>query len=349
MSRERASLSRRKLLGSVGAVGALSGVAGAGTWALFEDDETFPGSLAAGEVGVSIACSTSCSDVEDGTVSFDLDGLSPDTGTSTERFSITAEANPVRAWLRSNCPAPVDPLGDAIEVQLFYDDDCGEVGETKKTKIYPTPESSDSWSTLNGFLRWLRSGLRLDDLDDQPCFDGTLCLDLEYRLRGDWAQGLSTELTFEVVAEQCRHVDEGSVASPFPPSDCIEPECRDCVEIGTVDVTDNQLVPGETYPLDDPTYAIEVLTVKNKVDGDKEETVCASFALLANGTETDAPPLCSVTIKGGNGTVTYEGDDLRPLSTRTPGELCSPGDSNSAGSLPAISNITISVCGEVSD
>ncbi|MFD1644431.1 hypothetical protein [Haloarchaeobius litoreus] len=292
-------------------------------------------------------------------MSFDLSGLRPSTETRTERFHITADANPVRAWLRTNCPEPVDPLGDAVEVQLFYDGDCGENG---RTKIYPDPDSNDSWSTLNEFRRWLRGGLRLDDLDDQPCFDGTLCLDLDYRLRGDWAEDLSTELTFEVAAEQCRHVDEGSATSPFPPADCPELDCQYCVEFGKLDVDEDD--DGRLYPrvyeftelcsqfIDDGnTYALEVLEATNKEEDDEtQETVCVSFRLLAGESwdaldEANAPAICSVAVKGGRLTESYEVD---PPSTRTRGEVCTvtqDGDT-ATGALPAISNIVVSVCSE---
>ena len=160
MGRERTSLSRRQLLGSVGAVGALSGVSGLGTWALFEDRETFAASMTAGEVGVSIDCD-SCTSRRDGRVSFDFGMLTPGTG-DTERFTVTADANPVRIWLWTNCPEPVDPLGDVVEVRLRYDDDCD--GSTRGA-VYPR---DGSWVTLNEFREGLRDGVRLDDLDGDP-------------------------------------------------------------------------------------------------------------------------------------------------------------------------------------
>ena len=353
MSREKRSLSRRQLLASAGTVGALSTVSGVGTWALLEDRELFTGSMAAGEVGVTLGCEESCIPTGDGSVAFELDGLEPadeDDGSSetfTKTFTVTADANPVRAWLRTNCPDPVDPLGDAVEVRLYENPDCEEDDDT--SQMYPDDDSDDdSWATLNEFRTDLRSGRRLDD---GSCLDGTLCLDLEYRLRHDatGAVGLSTELTFEVVAEQCRHVPESDMAtSPFPPEDCPELDCPDCVELGRVNVPNNQLVPGQTYGFEGSSvYEIEVLSVTNKDDGDKQETVCASFALLANGSEANAPPMCSVAVKGGKDTATYP---IEPPSTRTTEELCSPADGNSSpGALPAISNIVISVCGETED
>jgi hypothetical protein len=319
-------------------VGALSGAAGLGTWALFEDSETFAASMGAGEVGVTIDCDR-CEESSDGTVTFDISGLEPGNDGS-ERFTVTADANPVRVWLRTNCPEPVDPLGDGIEVQLSHDGDCDGQG----TVIHP---ADGSWVTLNEFRTALRGGIRLDDLDGEACLDGELCLDLNYRLPTDatWAADLSTELTFEVAAEQCRHVPEDGVTSPFPFVDCPELDCPDCVELGKVDVPDDQLIPGQTYGFGDTDdYAIEVLTVTNKADEYGEETVCASFALLANGSEADAAPICSVAVKGGPETVTY---DVDPPSTRTTEELRSPGDGDSSpGELPAISNLTISVCDE---
>lgn len=352
MSRDP-SVSRRRLLASVGTVGALGGASGLGSWALFGDGETFSGSMAAGAVGVTIDCGSCTTD--DGTVAFSLDGLSPgDRG--VERFTVTATENPARVWLRTNCPAPVDPLGDAVEVRLYHDPDCEGDGET--THAYPT---DGSWATLNELRTALRGGIRLDDRDGEPCLDGGVCLDLEYRLPEDatWAAALSTELDLELVAEQCRHVPEDGVSSPFPPENCPEPDCPDCVELGKLEVGDDGSLPLGVYEFDElfppfagdgTTYGLEVLTATNKGDGDDGETVCASFRLLAgddwNGlAESNAPPLCEVAVKGGPITVPY---DVSPPSTRTRGERCTVAqDGDSArGALPAISNVVVSVCAE---
>lgn len=350
MSRERASLSRRQLLGSVGTVGALGAASGVGTWALFEDRETFSGSLAAGAVGVTLDCED-CETTDDGSMSFDLSGLTPgDRGVET--FTVTADANPMRVWLRTNCPAPVDPLGDAVEVRLFHDGDCD--GPAVANAVHP---ADGSWVTLNEFRSTMRGGLRMDQHDGEPCLHGTQCLDLEYRLPDDatWAAELSTELSFEVVAEQCRHVPEDGVTSPFPNPDCPEPDCPDCVELGKLEVANDLLMPGvyefdELYaPFDDgTTYALEVLTATNKADDGEEETVCASFRLLAGDgddglAEVDAPAVCSVAVKGGQLTETY---DVEPPTTRTRGEVCTVAqDGDTApGALPAISNVVVSVC-----
>ncbi|MFC4405373.1 hypothetical protein [Haloarchaeobius iranensis] len=359
MSRDRASLSRRRLLGSVGTVGALSGVAGVGTWALFEDGETFAASVDAGEVGVSIGCD-SCP-TEGDSVSFGLDGLEPGDeriDESAETFTVTADANPVRVWLRTNCPDPVDPLGDAVEVRLSRDPDCDGSGTTQ---MYPSEDGS--WRTLNEFRSDLRGGLRLDNLGGEPCLDGTLCLDLEYRLPEDatWANDLSTELTFEVAAEQCRHVPEDSVTSPpFPPSDCRELDCPYCVELGKLEVGEDDLLPPGVYDFtelcpqfaDDGTaYKLEVLEATNKEDDDgSQETVCARVRLLAGEDEdaleeANAPPICSVAVKGSQTTETY---DVDPASTRTRGDVCTGklDEGTEAGGLSAISNIVVSVCSE---
>ncbi|WP_440990694.1 hypothetical protein [Haloarchaeobius baliensis] len=355
MSRERASLSRRQLLGSVGGVGALGGASGLGTWALFEDGETFTGSLAAGAVGVTLDCD-GCTTASDGSVSFDFADLGPgDRGVET--FTVSADANPMRVWLRTNCPAPVDPLGDAVELRLFHDGDCE--GPAAGTAAYP---ADGSWVSLNEFRTALRGGLRLDHRDAEACLDGTLCLDFEYRLPDDatWAAALSTDLTFEVVAEQCRHVPEDGVASPFPPADCPELDCPDCVDLGKLEVEGDLLMPGvyefdELYaPFDDgTTYALEVLTATNKADDAEEETVCVSFRLLAGESgdglaESNAPAICSVAVKGGPLTATY---DVAPPSTRTRGEVCTVAqDGDTApGGLPAISNLVVSVCDDGED
>ncbi|WP_257299631.1 hypothetical protein [Haloarchaeobius sp. FL176] len=358
MSRDQASVSRRKLLGSVGSVGALSGVAGAGTWALFEDSERFGVSMSAGKVGVSIDC-RNC-EVIDGTVGFEFGGLTLGEE-RTERFTVTADANPIWVWLRTNCPEPVDPLGDVVEIQLFRDPNCD--GPSDVTQVYPPDDDEDSWTTLNEFRTALRGGLRLDDLDGEPCIDSELCLDLKYRLSKDatWAVDLSTELTFEVVAEQCRHVPESDMAmSPFPPEDCPEPECTECVELGKLEVGDDDLLEPDIYDFtelcsqfrnDETAYALEVLDAMNKDDNGGEETVCVWFRLLAGDSsdaldaldEANAPAMCSVAVKGSQQTESYPID---PPLTRTRGMVCTVTQDGDTGALPAISNIVVSVCAE---
>lgn len=333
VSPDDVSVSRRELLGSVGSVGALGGASGLGSWALFGDRELLPTSMSAGAVDVDLDCD-GCANAAGDSVTFAIDGLTPgDEG--SERFTLTATANPVRVWLRTNCPEPVDPLGDAVEVRLARDPDCD--GSAGAMPVYP---GDGSWTTLNEFRTALRAGLRLDDRDGEPCLGGSLCVDLEYRLPADatWAADLATELTLGFATDQCRHAAEDA-GSPFPPADCPESDCPDCVELGTVEVPNDRLVPGQTYGFEEADgYAIEVLTVTNKADDDGEETVCASFALLADGSEAAAPPLCRVDVFAAGDETVHE---VEP-TTRTRGELCSgPGD---PGELPAISHFDVWVC-----
>ena len=284
-----------------------------------------------------------------------------------EQFTVSVEANPVRIWLRTECPPTIDPLGEAVEVRLRHNSSCGAPDEGAGTSVYPP--NSDDWVSLTELRNGLRNGVRLDRLgDDEPCLDSDVCLDLEYRVPADatWTQDLRTELTFELAAEQCRHVPEDEVDSPFPHlAPCPEPDCPDCVELGKIEVENDRLDPGtysfdELYVDDETTYAVEVLRVTNKADSDGEqETVCAGFRLLVGESEDDldernAPPICHVDIAGGQSDSSTRGPhvepyDIEPPTTRTRGQLCTgdPDDPDaSPGELPAISHLVVSVCSD---
>lgn len=386
------SLNRRQVLAAVGAVGAAGLTAGVGTNAMLTRAVQTSQRIDAGGVEITADCAT-CT-VTDGGVQFEIDGIEPGSGIQETEFQLRVpeDSNDVRLWLHAACPPVIDPLGETLQVQLFVQN-CEAIhvmGSPYRDRSRLLPETG--WLTLSELREQLAQGIRIDDPDD-PCFEsGTeRCLLLRYRLPSDanWAVATTTAIEFVVAAEQCRHVDEGSnPSSPLPAEACPDLDCPDCVELGKLDVEGDTLEAGTRYALDQPGYEIEILSVTNKSDDDSTETVCASFRLLEEGSETDAPPICRVTVGGGvpqgspgspggpgnpgggrpnagGGPSAWTGSDpedrvvtydIEPPSTRTRGELCaahsedkSDPESVPDGERPAISNITVFVCNDVPD
>lgn len=256
-------------------------------------------------------------------------------------------------------------LVDVLKLRLSIANPCGSAG----TRLYPE-ESGGPWGTLRDFQTAFADGRRLDA--DEPCFesDDGVCLELEYRLPWRYAfagRDDEADLELELYAEQCRHVDESSVGSPFEPAGCgSEPDpdpdpdpdpepgrCPDCSKLGKLEVQGDRLETAvyafdELYGQfedDDHDYELDVLDVTNKDGG--AETVCVEFALLRDGEET--LEMCKVKLKGG-----WEEwfEELDPPATRTPSRLCT-GEVEAGNSgnhhQPAISHLTVYVCDDGPD
>lgn len=340
MGRDRPT--RRRILTSLGGIGAFSAASGAGTQAVLTDTEQFSGQLTAGQVALQVDCER-CSTTDD-SVEIDFDDLSPGAESSTRiRVSVPEQSNPVRLWLRTACPPVGDPLGEALETRLSVLRDCDPDDRTFLTEL------DGEWVSLSELRRTLSDGTRIEGRDGRCIENETLCLDFEYRLpeTATWTVETTTDLRFELFGQQCRHVPESEVDSdhgPYADTDCPDLDCPSCTELGKVEVQGNQLVPDNAYEFEElDQYKLEILSVTNKDDGTAQETVCASFRLLKNGVESDAPPICKATVAGGGQTVSYE---IEPPLTRTRGELCAPTKQTGPtdGQRPAISNITVFVC-----
>lgn len=191
-------LSRRRLLASLGGVGAVGLGGGAGTFAYFSDRET----LASNDVDTgSLELQLTGGDPVDGPVTFDVSGI--DRGASGEStVGLRVRTDPARVWLATDCPDPTDRLAEALEVRLTFAE----------------APVSGGWRSFAAFRRSFSDGLRLDDGCLPP--DVAAPVTLHWRLPADVdasLDGSRTTFAFELYAEQCRHVSEtdANVSNPF--------------------------------------------------------------------------------------------------------------------------------------
>ncbi|THE65582.1 hypothetical protein D8Y22_07140 [Salinadaptatus halalkaliphilus] len=306
-----------------------------------------------------------CSDcrAENGSITATFETLEPGVG-GEETFDITIEDNPSRLWLTTACPPAVDPLGEAMQVRLSF------VRDGADEQLFPDSGDTGSLDELGAAFS---DGIRLDDRLGEPCLSpgDDLSLQLEYELpsTADWTANLTTALSLQLFAEQCRGVSDADRSSPpATATDCPDLECPDCTKLGKVDVVGDRLEP-RSYAFDElygafentsDEYRLEVLRVTNKRDDSETETVCASVRILENGAERDAPPICRVTVGGGRPMRPPNDPDSRvaaydvdPPLTRTRREVCAAHgeaktdpDSVEDGERPGISNITVYVCAD---
>lgn len=341
-------LTRRRLLAGLAGAGTLGSGAGAYTTATLDDRELLPVGMTAGAAGIDVDCSAPDCEVDDGELTFAIGDLAPGTSGS-RRFSLSVLDNPVRVWIRTECPPASDPLGAALEVRLRFEADCDGQGR----QLFPATDAG-SWGTLRELRDAFSDGPRVDDPSD-PCLGSTTgpCLRLDYRLPEDATveEGMDADLAFELYAEQCRHTPESAVRPPFEPTECEPPTCTECAYLGKLEVQGDKLEE-TTYEFDElevpfasdgHDYEFDVLSVTNKDDG--EETVCAEFRLLRDGQESLR--MCEVRIKGGS--EPPRSHPVEPPATRTPGKLCTEEtEAGNSGKLrqPAISHVEVHVCAD---
>jgi predicted ribosomally synthesized peptide with SipW-like signal peptide len=320
-------LSRRQLLASVTGIGAVGMASGLGTGAYLADRETFENNgFGAGTVELLVNGTATS-----GTLSVDVSDI--DRGDSgTERYEIGAQTNPVRIWLATECVAS-DALSRALEVDVRVD------GASITGGHLPLAEVGDA----------LVDGERLDD----GCLDpeDTVLLEIDWRLPADVPDSLASadpvSLTFQLYAEQCRHIDESDAAAggptnPFAGRVCeATDDCPTCVEFGKADDIDGSLAVGDVISLDElppgvGAHEIEITAVETKDDG---EAIGAAF-VLRDAAGEPGPDMCAVEIKGGPGT---ERHGLTPPSPEADEILFAPSSDQNDGRY-GISHIVVFVC-----
>lgn len=370
MSQDESGLSRRRVLASLGGVGAVGMVNASGTNTLFSGEKKGSGTAQAGKVDVYIDCD-SCAVDTGRVVGLGFDAIKPGTTESKMlRLGVMEATGSVRLWLRTQCPPAADPLGEILQTRVSVTTDCRS---GNRERLFPV---DTDWVSFNQLRRELHDGIRIDD-PANPCIDPdeTRCLLFEYHLPENVSMAVDTEstLVLELLAQQCQNVPESSVEPPFEMIPCPDIDYDSCVLFGRVNV-DGSLDPETTYSFDELsppfdtdsyTYSFDVLTVTDAVIDGEHETVCVSFRLLKDGSESAAPLLCKVTVDArqfGSETV-----DINPPLTRTRNELCATTDEKTSSeqttssqqndesqrddgsrpvvsTQPVISTITVYVC-----
>ena len=360
MSEDRwEGISRRKLLSGVALAGSAGAITGVGTGAVVFDSETFVGNLfRTGRLDLTVGWTdrSDGTNLSNGGVDLDVGPLSAgESGWSEITVDLPQDEddnNPAHLWLRTNCPDTSGSVAEALTVRLWYAHSDGSRLEEGLVTDGPLCEVAND----------LRNGIPLDGdpmTPERDCLDtagdgSPLTLRLEWSLDDDFVGTGSTAIGLEFFATQCRH-DDGSV-NPFPTvaaCECgadteyhgvsfveiwvcegTEPDCQ-CTKLGKLElddgycgvsgVEDNYVDVGvhDLYVDDDcedTGYDVNVTATEETAEG---ETVGLAFELLDDEAEP-GPDLCSVVIKGGSGTVTYDAGDLGPRSNGTNGVLYAP-------------------------
>lgn len=330
--RRPSRLSRRRLLASIGGVGAVGMASGLGTGAYLSDRETFPDNVfGAGSVELVVN-----ETVSDGAFAVDVSGIGrgPDKR-AFDSFNIEVRTNPARVWLAAKCPTVNDDLSDALEVDVRV----------------------DGSSITGGFRPFatVAAGLVDGERIDIGCLDPESSIEVEVFAElpvdaPDSLSGQNSSLSFRLYAEQCRHVSEADAAgsNPFADRVCEEPgdDCPACVKFGKADDIEATLAPGDVLPLTElpegvAAHEIEITEVETKDDG---EAVGAAF-VLRGPDGNPGPDVCTVEIKGGQGTERYEID---PISAET-GEILFAPLKPDGDDRYGISNIVVFVCSDSGD
>lgn len=281
MSDER-GITRRSVLSGVATIGSIGAVSGVGAVGLFRNEAPFTGNLlAAGELNLKLCWSEdgeACTP-QNGPVTFDLGELEyGETGTATIQCDI--EDNPGWTWLRTNCPEQPCGVQDAVEISLWYDENCNSTKEEDENYLTVTLSQSE-WEDIEPYLTsdidntspikiqdlelcdaltLLRFGTLLDadpNTDTTDPFEpgGWCCLGVEWEVVDNICTGDEFELTFEFYTQQWRHNPQP--VNPWPEVeactvDCTE-ECAECdqgisfvafgIENGSIDKGDITLTP----------------------------------------------------------------------------------------------------------
>lgn len=351
MSGDR-DLSRRQVLAGVAGASSIGALAGGITGAVLGDSERFfDNQFVAGAFELDMHWTGGPSSGNQ--FALTIEDLNPgETGHADLSLELPADDqdnNPGLLWLRATCPAPPTLLGEFLEVTLSYADcDSGEAVETIRGPL-----------SLRKFADQIRNGIQLRPPPELSGTNGEclpvgqeICLRLDYALSDGYLGEESLAMSFQVVAEQCRH---NEAANPFPTvAECEKPECVCCERVGKLEldeesqsgIGDSSIEEG-IYTFTEvcnglPGYQLEVLDTVDKSDG---ETVAAQIRVLDSG---GMPvPLCEAIYKGAttSRTVTFE-----PFAFGT-GLVAAPAREDDAGPVESdpdayygISHITASIC-----
>lgn len=229
MSDKKFDLSRRKVLGSLGVIGAGSAVAGAGTMAYFNDEENMKSNtVQAGTLDLELSYSyTANMDIagEKGGsggagTGFNLSDVKPgDSGNLT--VTVTPVSNPAWIWLNGGLVTNSD--GTDTEPENATDSsDGGELAQNiNATLSYEGGPELASGPTLADVLSQINGG-RLLDSDTSNNSDDYFAADHSQKMVLDWSidesvgniiQGDKVKFDLMFYAEQARH--NGDPSNPW--------------------------------------------------------------------------------------------------------------------------------------
>lgn len=373
-------ISRRKLLSSAAAVGALGAITGIGTAAYLTDTEQFRAFLESGRLDLTVACRGDGVCTPDGdSVRFALGEVTPGDCGSID-LCLDVAGNPAWLWLRADCPTDgAAPIGDYLHADLTYADGTPVTG-------LPSGSLADLFAALAAGVR-IDADHATDGVDPFRPGQPAVCLTLswaapapspadETSVRYECAdavtlaelqEGRQLEFELEFFAGQHRHSEDESEGAttdpaptnPWPDAPACEyvprEPCLDCRLLGKHELDDDgRLVAGESYPLLDgneqPTgYELLVQGVRDNEDG--ETTALTEFTLIEAGSEADpilGPAVCQVVV--GAGPVGTAGDGSNPSGSPNPVDtavVCPP-SAHVVADLDAgdyaLSNVSVYVC-----
>jgi hypothetical protein len=194
----RQELSRRRVLGSLAAVGTLGAMSGAGASAILQDSEAADNRLVAGALDLEVCVGDG--DCEPGPgqrVSLPIDLDAGGEGRATVRVEIPDDGrnNPGYVWFRTNCPTGRCGLEQALRVTVREDRNCNG----RSDRYDPVLARGSLCEVLNQF----GSGelLRRDPV--QP--GDRICFEISWRLAGELCEDDAVTLELEFFAHQARH------------------------------------------------------------------------------------------------------------------------------------------------
>lgn len=352
------TVTRRRILAAVAATGGAGALMGTGTTAMLRDTERYDASITAGTVDLRAeyelltgpgAGEPDGQGIIDGPrVRLPIGSLSPTAASGSMRLTFelpqrgNAVNNPAALWLATDCPAPASTtVAESIHVVVSYAD-CHSGSRLQRVTAGSLREVADD----------LREGFRVDSdpsTAGDDCLVDTVCLLIEYELDG-YIGTETVALPLWFAALQCRNSSPqnpfaGVDSDPCPAAD----PCPCCNTLGKLEFEDDTqsglsesfATPGVyAFNNGDPDYGLEIYDTADKDGG--SETVGIAFRLVSF-TGGNAPPICTVAVKGGRGYEQYDRTD--GLSADT---LSLPGsDTNGIVYAPegtAISHVTVCVC-----
>lgn len=223
MTEDKFDLSRRKVLGSLGVVGAGAALGGAGTAALFNDEERSTGnSMTAGQLDLAASVDYSHnmgviggSSSDENVARMSINDIKPgDDGWMKVCF--TPQSNPAWVWMQGEVTTDSDnnnnePEREAEGGQLTSG---GELGDTITATLQYDDDTVITEGTLNEVIGFLNDGFLLDsdpstpDTDNHFAPDTERCVKLVWNVDrevGNEIQGDEVKFDLGLYAVQRRH------------------------------------------------------------------------------------------------------------------------------------------------